>query len=334
MTNERLTGMYVMDPARFDDVYGPDERALIDRHLTIEQPPCSAADLSGSANALADIDVLVTSWGAPRLSPDLLARAPRLSLVLYAAGSVRGVVTEESWARGVRIASAGAVIADRVADFALAQILYALKHGWRYVLTARRARAAAVRRSEPGTAGATVGLVSLGATGRATARLLVRHGVRVLAHDPYVSDADARTLGVEPAALKEVFALSDVVSLHAPLLDETRAMVDAPLLRSMRPDATLVNTARGGLIDEPALVRVLEERPDLFAVLDVTDPEPAVPGSPLFTVDNVVVTPHLAGSLGPERRLLGRAMAEELDRYVAGQPLRHEVTAEAMEHAA
>jgi phosphoglycerate dehydrogenase-like enzyme len=75
---------------------------------------------------------------------------------------------------------------------------------------------------------------------------------------------------------------------------------------------------------------VLTERPGLFAVLDVTDPEPAPPGSPLFDLDNVVVTPHPAGSLGPERWLLGRAMAEELTRYVAGLPLRHEVTATAL----
>ncbi|MFG2662542.1 hydroxyacid dehydrogenase, partial [Streptomyces sp. NPDC048425] len=319
MTDAPLNGLYVMDPTRFDDVYGTDERTAIESYLTIKHPPCAAADLS--PDALADIDVLVTSWGAPRLTGEFLARAPRLSLVLYGAGSVRNVVTQESWARGVRITSAGPVIADKVADFALAQILYALKHGWRYALTARHTRAAAVRRCEPGTAGATVGLVSLGATGRATAKLLLRHGIRVLAHDPYVPDASA--LRVEPASLADVFAHSDVVSLHAPLLDETRAMVDETLLRSMRPDATLVNTARGGLIDEPALIRVLEERPDLFAVLDVTDPEPAEPGSPLFTLDNVVVTPHLAGSLGPERRLLGRAMAEELGRFVAGQPLRH-----------
>jgi phosphoglycerate dehydrogenase-like enzyme len=332
MTSKRSTGLYVMDPARFDDVYGPAERALIERHLTIAAPPCAASDLT--AGLLADVDVLVTGWGAPRLDAALLDKAPRLGLVLYAAGSVRPLVTEESWARGVRVTAAGPVIADRVADFALAQILYALKHGWRYVLTARRTRAAAERRTEPGTAGATVGLVSLGATGRATARLLTRHGVRLLAHDPYVPDSGIRALGAEPASLERLFGESNVVSLHAPLLEETRGMVDERRLRSMPPDATLVNTARGGLVDEPALVTVLRERPDLFAVLDVTDPEPADPGSPLFDLDNIVVTPHLAGSLGPERRLLGRAMADDLERYVAGRPLRHEVVATAMEHAA
>ncbi|MFD3584577.1 hydroxyacid dehydrogenase [Streptomyces sp. NPDC058683] len=332
MTHKPLTGLYVMDPERFDDVYGPTERTRIESHLTITHPPYAAHDLP--TDVLKTVDVLVTGWGAPRLTADLLESAPRLGLVLYAAGSVRPLVTGAAWARGIRVSSAGTVIADKVADFALSQILYALKHGWRYVLTARRTRSAAVRQREPGTTGATVGLVSLGATGRATARLLLRHDVRVLGHDPYVSDTDARALGVEPASLGRVFAECDVVSLHAPLAEGTRGMVDARLLHSMRPHATLVNTARGGLIDEAALVTVLEERPDLFAVLDVTDPEPPRPGSPLFDLDNVVVTPHLAGSLGPERRLLGRAMAEELTRYVAGRPLRHEVTATALEHAA
>jgi phosphoglycerate dehydrogenase-like enzyme len=93
----------------------------------------------------------------------------------------------------------------------------------------------------------------------------------------------------------------------------------------MKNDATLINTARGALIDEEALVTVLGERPDLFAVLDVTDPEPPLPGSPLFSLPNVVVTPHLAGTLNTERRRQGRLMASELARYVAGEPFEHEV---------
>jgi phosphoglycerate dehydrogenase-like enzyme len=134
--------------------------------------------------------------------------------------------------------------------------------------------------------------------------------------------------------LPELFATSDVVSLHAPLLPATRGMIDDKLLSTMKPDATLVNTARGGLIDEPALIDVLTRRPDLFAVLDVTDPEPPVAGSPLFTLPNVVVTPHLAGSLGAERRRQGQAMADELERFVTGEPLRHEVTQATMGQSA
>ena len=109
--------------------------------------------------------MLVTSWGGPRLTADLLDAAPMLALVLYGAGSVRPVVTPESFARGVRITSAASANALPVAEFALAQILYALKHGWRYVLASRSAGATAPRAAEPGANGSVVGLVALGATG-------------------------------------------------------------------------------------------------------------------------------------------------------------------------
>jgi phosphoglycerate dehydrogenase-like enzyme len=179
--------------------------------------------------------------------------------------------------------------------------------------------------NEPGANGSVVGLMSLGATGQATARLLTRHDLVLQAYDPYVDPALAASLGVRMVSLEELFATSDVVSLHAPVLDETCRIVSTSLLSAMKNDATLINTARGALIDEEALVKVLGARPDLFAVLDVTDPEPPLPGSPLFSLPNVVVTPHLAGTLNTERRRQGRLMAAELARYVAGEPLEHEV---------
>lgn len=327
-----LNGLYVMDLDRFDEVYGGAERAALEEHLRIAAPPLAPADLTPAL--LAGVDVMVTSWGGPRLTAALLDAAPNLALVLYGAGSVRPVVTPESFARGVRITSAAAANAIPVAEFAMAQIVVALKHGWRYVLSSRAARATAPRLAEPGANGSVVGLVALGAAGRATARLLARHDVVVQASDPYADPVAAEELGVRLVGLDELFATSDVVSLHAPLLPATRHMVGTRLLESMKPDATLVNTARGGLVDEDALVDVLRRRPDLFAALDVTDPEPPMASSPLFTLPNVVVTPHLAGSLGRERRRHGRLMADELARYCAGEPLRHEVTEVGLERSA
>ncbi|WP_020387803.1 hydroxyacid dehydrogenase [Kribbella catacumbae] len=319
-----LNGLYVMDLAPFPDVYGEQERATLEKHLRIVPPPLTPAELT--PELLAEVDVLVTAWGGPQLTASLLSSAPRLKLVLYGAGSVRSIVTPESWARGVRVTTANSVIAASVAEFTLGQVLYALKHGWRYVLGAR-ARGESLPRAtdEPGAAGSVVGLMSLGATGQATARLLARHDLTLQAYDPYVDPAVASALGVRLVSLEELFATSDVVSLHAPVLDETRRIVSTELLSSMKRDATLINTARGALIDEDALVSVLQERADLFAVLDVTDPEPPLPGSPLFSAANIVVTPHLAGTLNTERRRHGQLMAAELAHYVAGEPLEHEV---------
>lgn len=319
-----LNGLYVMDLARFPDVYGDDERAALEKNLRITAPPLTPADLT--PELLADVDVLVTAWGGPQLTQELLDSAPRLALVLYGAGSVRPIVTPASWARGVRVTTANAVIAESVGEYTLAQVLYALKHGWRYVLGGR-ARGESLPRAtnEPGAHGSVVGLMSLGATGQAAARLLGRHDLVLQAYDPYVDPSVAVSLGVRLVSLEELFATSDVVSLHAPVLDATRKVVSTTLLSSMKPDATLINTARGALIDEEALVQVLLDRPDLFAVLDVTDPEPPLPGSPLFSLPNVVITPHLAGTLNTERRRQGALMASELARYVAGEPLEHEV---------
>ncbi|TDO34703.1 phosphoglycerate dehydrogenase-like enzyme [Kribbella sp. VKM Ac-2527] len=318
-----LTGLYVMDLARFPEVYGEDARAAIEKQVQILAPPLTADLLT--PELLAEVDVLVTAWGGPQLTASLLAAAPRLRLVLYGAGSVRSVVTPESWARGVRVTTANEVIAASVAEFALAQVLYALKHGWRYVLSARSRGSLPRATDEPGASGSVIGLMSLGATGRATARLLGRHDLVLQAYDPYVDPGAAAAWGVRLVSLEELFATSDVVSLHAPVLPETRKIVGFELLRAMKRDATLINTARGALINEDALVDVLQERPDLFAVLDVTHPEPPLPGSPLYSLPNVVVTPHLAGTLNTERRRQGRLMAEELARFVAGEPLQHEV---------
>jgi phosphoglycerate dehydrogenase-like enzyme len=319
-----LNGLYVMDLARFANVYDEQARAEIEKHLRILAPPIAANELT--PELLAEVDVLITSWGGPQLTASLLASAPRLGLVLYGAGTVRYVVTPESWARGVRVTTANSVLADSVAEFALAQVLYALKHGWRYVLSARSQREWPARATnEMGANGSVVGLMSLGAAGQATARLLARHDLALQAYDPYVDPAVASMLRVRLVSLEELFATSDVVSLHAPSVEETHKIVGTKLLSSMKPDATLINTARGAVIDEDALVAVLRERTDLFAVLDVTDPEPPLPGSPLFSAANIVVTPHLAGPLNTEQRRQGRLMAAELAHYVAGEPLEHEI---------
>ena len=135
-------------------------------------------------------------------------------------------------------------------------------------------------------------------------------------------------------SLEELFCTCDVVSLHTPNLPQTRGMITGGLLRSMKPGATFVNTARGAVVREAEMVEVLRERPDLWALLDVTDPEPPVEGSPLYSLPNVLLTPHIAGSLGPECRRMGRYMVDELRRYLAGEKLRWQVTKESVERMA
>jgi phosphoglycerate dehydrogenase-like enzyme len=298
------------------EVYGPTERA-------------TAARLATITDDVAEAEVILASWGSPLMDASFLDTARRLRLVLYAAGSVRAFVTDDFWRRGVRVSSAYALNAVSVAEYSLAAILFSLKHGWRLMHEPSGSFS-----QVPGAYGATVGLVSLGAVGRLVRKRLKAHQVRVVAYDPMVTAEEARRLGVRLVDLAELFRMSDVVSLHTPLLPETRGMVTGAHIESMHFGATLINTARGALVHEDELVSVLERRPDLQAVLDVTDPEPPLAGSAITRLPNVVLTPHIAGAIGPERRRLGRGMLQELRRYVRDEPLRWELTREQVEHMA
>jgi phosphoglycerate dehydrogenase-like enzyme len=298
------------------EVYGPSERAV-------------AKGLATITDDVADAEVILASWGCPVMDEGFLDTARRLRLVLYAAGSVRAFVTDAFWDHGIRVSSAYALNAMSVAEYSLAAILFSLKHGWRLMREPSGSLA-----QVPGAYGSTVGLVSLGAVGRLVRKRLKPHQVHVVAYDPTLTTAEASRLGVRLAELAELFRVSDVVSLHAPLLPETRGMITAELIESMRPGATLINTARGALVREDELVNVLRRRPDLQAVLDVTDPEPPSAGSALLRLPNVVHTPHIAGAIGLERRRLGRGMIQELRRYVRNESLRWELKREQVERMA
>lgn len=299
-----------------EEVYGPRERA-------------AAARLASITSNVSDAEVILASWGCPVMDAAFLESAPRLRLVLYAAGSVRAFVTDALWERAIRVSSAYALNAISVAEYTLAAILFSLKHGWRLM------RQPGGSRSQiPGAFGATVGLVSLGAVGRAVCKMLKSHQVQVVAYDPWVSTDEMHRLGVRNIDLADLFRICDVVSIHAPLLRETRGMVTGAHIESMRPGATLINTARGGIVREAEMVAVLERRPDLEAVLDVTDPEPPLPRSALLRLPNVVLTPHIAGAIGLERRRLGMGMVEELRRYVRRDPLRWEISRDQVQRMA
>jgi phosphoglycerate dehydrogenase-like enzyme len=164
--------------------------------------------------------------------------------------------------------------------------------------------------------------------GRLVRERLRPFDLRVVAYDPFVTPEEAHVLGVDLMSLEDLFASSDVVSLHVPLLPETEGMILGSHLASMKRNATLINTSRGAVVREAEMVEVLGERPDLWAVLDVTHPEPPEPDSRLYNRPNVVLTPHIAGSLGNECRRMGRLVVDELRRYVAGEPLKHEITRE------
>ncbi|MEU6142904.1 hydroxyacid dehydrogenase [Streptomyces sp. NPDC047081] len=276
---------------------------------------------------LARAEVLFTHWGAPQLTEDALHRMPRLRAVVHAAGSVKHHVTEAVWLRGIRVSSAAAANALPVAEFTLAAILFAGKR----VLDAARAYTRARQRTDlltyysgHGNYHRTVGIVGASRIGRRVIELLRPLDLDVLLHDPYLDAHQARALGAHPVGLDELARRSHVVSIHAPQLPETRHMFDARRLALLQDGATLINTARGSLVDTDALTAHLATG-RLHAVLDVTEPDVPPADSPLYTLPNVLLTPHIAGSLGNELTRMSDWATEEVARYAQGLPFEHEV---------
>lgn len=286
------------------------------------------------ADALSRADIIFATWGMPALDCNFLEMAPNLKAVFYAAGTVKGFATPQSYERDVLISSAWAANAVPVAEYSVATILLSLKRFWSYARLAKETRLCERPLAVAGAYRSKVGLVSLGAIGKLVAKHLGSYELNLLAHDPFADPEIARDLAVSLVSLEEIFAVSDVVSLHTPWLPETEGLINGRLVSSMKQGATLINTSRGAVINEPELCAVLAERPDLTAILDVTWPEPPAKDSPFYTLPNVILTPHIAGSMDGEISRMGRYMVEEFSRYAQGQPLKHSVSPEMLKRMA
>lgn len=316
-----MQAIYLLNPDAYAKIYGPDERRDIAHMVDVAASLQTAASIADDPSVLADVDVILSGWGMAVLDAALLAAAPKLKAVFYGAGSIRYFTTDAMWDRGIVVTSAYAANAVPVAEFTVAAIVMSMKRVWYFSQAVRAARTFAVRSAVPGMYGSTVGLIGLGTIGRMAAGRLGGFDVKVIAYDPYVDAAAAAELGVELCGLDELFARADVVSLHAPWLPQTVGMITGAHMASMREGTTFINTARGAIVREEEMIAVLQQRPDLFAVLDVTYPEPPAADSPLYSLPNVVLTPHIAGSLDHECRRMGRTMVEELARFRKGEPL-------------
>jgi phosphoglycerate dehydrogenase-like enzyme len=287
-------------------------------------------------HALATAELLVTGWGCPPVDRRALDAAPRLHAIVHTAGTVRHHITDACWERGIAVSSAAAANAVPVAEYTLAMILLANKR----VLDIARDYRAERRRIDwteryPGAGNyrRTVGILSASAIGRRVIELLRPHDLDVLLYDPYVSAEQARALGARLVPLADLFATSDVVSVHTPLLPQTRGLVSRELLAAMPTGGTLINTARAPIVDQPALTdEVLAGR--LYAVLDVTEPEVLPADSPLHDCDHVLITPHIAGSKGGELRRLAHLAIGEVEAYAQGRPFAHPVRPEILDRSA
>lgn len=321
-------------------VWTPERRArastltrLLDGVVTRENLDADLDRLDAEGK-LAEIEVIFSTWGMPLLTPKYLERMPRLQIVFYAAGSV------QEFARpllegGATVVSAWQANAVPVAEFTLGQILLANKGYWanRDAYREKRSRLRGLPHGK-GNYRETVALLGAGAIGRRVIELLKPFQLSIVVFDPFLPSSEAERLGVESVSLKEAFTRGYVVSNHLADNGGTRGLLTEELFGLLQTGATFINTGRGRTVDEAGFARVFASRTDLTALLDVTFPEPPLPDSPLWSLPNVHLTGHIAGSIGNEVGRMADWMLDEYERWRSGTPLHYAVTLEALERMA
>ena len=278
-------------------------------HFEVEQ---GGSGVEALAPALSRAHALIVR-SATTVDRTLLERAPRLPVVGRAGVGVDNIDLDAATERGIAVLNAPAGNTVSAAELTLALVLAAVR---RIPAADSSVRAGEWKRARFGGSelrGKTLGLVGAGRIGGEVARRARAFGMEALAHDPYLTDERARQLGVERTSLEEVLRRADVLSLHVPLTEQTRGMLGAPEIASMKRGSFLVNVARGGVVDEAALAAALVEGHLGGAALDVFEEEPLRPDSPLRDAPNLVLTPHLGASTAEAQELV----AVEISKAVA-----------------
>ena len=312
------------------DVFGQGRRERIGELTDLYQGVVNAGNFDHHAAALSEVEVIFATWGMLRFTDHHFSQMPGLKAVFYAAGNVKAFA-EPLIQRDVKLVSAWGINAIPVSEMCLSQILLSLRGYFRAVQRydeIKRHEAKVFPRS--GVFGETVGLIGLGKIGARLRTLLAEYPIKVIAYDPFLTTERAKALDVESVSLQDVFERSLVVSNHIPDLESTQGVLTAAHFGAMRDGATFVNTGRGAQVVEEDLIQVFGDRPDLTALLDVTSPEPPPKDSALWVLPNVIISPHVGGTIGDEVVRLADCVIEEFERWSAGQPLEYEVTAEVL----
>ena len=302
--------------------------------LELDEKHYTKSDILNNPDAFSDVKIVFSTWGMPKFTEEeIKTYLPSLNAVFYGAGSVQNFA-RPFLASGVKVFSAWAANAVPVAEMTVAQIILANKG---YFLSSRlyseKGREVSLEAFKKcrGNYGETVGIIGAGMIGKLVIQMLKAYNLRVLVFDPFLPDEKAAELGVEKCDLPTLFESAFVVSNHLANNAQTKGMLGYALFSKMRENAVFINTGRGAQVVEDDLVRILSERDDLTALLDVTFPEPPVDAHPFYTLENCLLTPHIAGSAGDEVARMGLYMLRECESYISGEPCRYEVNEKMLE---
>jgi phosphoglycerate dehydrogenase-like enzyme len=325
----RKAAFFGDEPSVIEQCYGEGRRERIAALCDLYPHVVTRENFARHAEALREVEAVFSAWGAWLLTDEQMQALPKLRIFLVAKSSVKALAPP-LLQRGIVLVSAWGANAIPVAEFVLAQVLLSAKGYFRNVREFRQPSSPRKAPHGPGNFEETVAVLGAGQVGRRLIRLLKNFDLRILVYDPYLTDAEAAALGAEKVSLEAAFERSIVVSNHIPGLPQTRRLLRGDLFARMRQGATFINISNGPLVDFPAFVEVMRNRPDLTALLDTpssVDPGP-LSGSCLWDLPNVVLSSHIAGALGRERLRLGDCMIEEYLRWERGEPLRWQVSSE------
>ena len=288
--------------------------------------PAETMTPANTMELLAGADAAITCWGSVRLEKEILDSAPNLKLVAHAAGSVKAIISDEFIRRKIKITTAAPALSIGVAEYILGAILIM---GKRLKDMLRSVESGGWRPESEGSAlemfHAKVGIVGAGFVGRHLVKLLKNFDLAgIWVYDPYLNPEEAALLGVEKKSLEEIFSNCDYISICAPSIPATKGMITKELIGMIRDNAVFVNAARSAIVDEAALINELKTG-RFLAMIDVTDPEPAVADHPLRNLPNVIFTPHVAGAINRNLLRNGAFAAREIINFAEDKPLVYSV---------
>jgi D-3-phosphoglycerate dehydrogenase / 2-oxoglutarate reductase len=284
----------------------------------VEVPADTAAEFAAGVR---DLDAIITSWGL-RIDQQVISALQQCVVIGVGSVGVDMVDIAAATDAGIVVTNVPDVFIEEVADHAMMLLLDVARMT---PLMSRMARdgewyqARPILSRRPRLLGQTLGLYAFGNVARCTARRAKAFGLHIIAHDPYVSELEITAAGVEPVGFHELLERSDYLSVHAPDNVETHHAINADALRRMKPTAGVINTARGAIIDEAALIAALHDGVIAGAGLDVLEVEPPEADNPLLHMDNVVVTPHIASASSRMRPETRRRAAREVALVLRGR---------------
>ncbi len=324
--------IFAGSPEAISRVYSAEAKRILCEKLDFLPLIYTEKEFSGGElPELKEVEFIFSTWGMLTLSENEIRRfLPSLKAVFYAAGTVR-YFAKPFLNLGIKVFSAWAANAVPVAEYTVAQIILANKGFFKaapYASRGEREKACAEFEKFKGNFGARVGIIGAGMIGKLVINMLRNYDIETLTFDPFLPDEAAEALGTEKVSLEKLFSQCNVVSNHLANNAQTVGMLNGALFEKMLPNAVLLNTGRGAQVNEADLINVLKRRPDITAILDVTSPEPPEADSEFYSLENCILTPHIAGSSGEEVKRMSEYMLKEFECFTGGKPTKYEVTKE------